>query len=335
MVFVCYRITDIHCRYIPTYPLFCLAAQYSLKVYERPTETERADHIRASLLHRTKAMTLKSLPLDDMNTIVFAIRGSVSFTDWGMNFRLAPASPEGFLDDPGNLCHAGFLSIAKSMIKPVAARLRTLLEENPSRSASSLLITGHSAGGAVAQLLYAHMLSKSVDSELNYLVGFFKRVHCVTFGTPPVSLLPLSTPKSKHNKKSLFFTFVNEGDPVSRADKAIMKSLLKLYASPAPKPGPSTRPLTWNNPDTWAAESYAYGPTWKVPNATLSLGGRIVLLRPRFDGTGPEDVEAVTVSDELLRDVVFGDPACHTMTMYSKRIETLATQAVTVGAFRS
>lgn len=93
-------------RYIPTYPLFCLAAQYSLKVYERPTETERADHIRASLLHRTKAMTLKSLPLDDMNTIVFAIRGSVSFTDWGMNFRLAPASPEGFLDDPGNLCHA-------------------------------------------------------------------------------------------------------------------------------------------------------------------------------------------------------------------------------------
>jgi len=114
-----------------------------------------------------------------------------------------------------------------------------------------------------------------------------------------------------------------------------MKSLLKLYASPTPKPGPTTRPHTWNNPDTWAAETYAYGPIWKIPNATLSLGGRIVLLRPRFDGSGPEDVEAVTVSDELLRDVVFGDPACHTMAMYSKRIETLATQAVTVGAFRS
>lgn len=220
------------------------------------------------------------------------------------------------------------------MIKPVAARLRTLLAENPSRSASSLLITGHSAGAAVAQLLYAHMLSKSVDSELNYLAGFFKRVHCVTFGAPPVTLLPLTTPKSKQNRKSLFFTFVNEGDPVSRADKSVMKSLLKLYASPSPTPGPSKRPITWNNPDTWAAESYAYGPTWKVPQTVLSLGGRIVLLRPKYDGAGPDDIEAVTVSEDLLRDVMFGDPACHTMTMYSKRIEILATKAVTVGGFR-
>jgi hypothetical protein len=220
------------------------------------------------------------------------------------------------------------------MIKPVAARLRTLLAENPSRSASSLLITGHSAGGAVAQLLYAHMLSKSVDSELNYLAGFFKRVHCVTFGTPPVSLLPLSTPKSKQNRKSLFFTFVNEGDPVSRADKSVMKSLLKLYASPTPAPGPTNRPIAWNNPDTWAAESYAYGPIWKVPQTTLSLGGRVVLLRPKYDGSGPDDIEAATVTDDLLRDVIFGDPACHTMTMYSKRIEILATRAVTVGGFR-
>src|ERR1700753_4244516 len=120
------------------------------------------------------------------------------------------------------------------MIKPVAARLKTLLAENPGRSTSSLLITGHSAGGAVAQLLYAHMLSKNVDSELNYLTGFFKRVHCITFGTPPVSLISLKTPRSLQTRKNVFFSFVNEGDPVARADKAIVRSLLKLYASPAP-----------------------------------------------------------------------------------------------------
>ena len=57
------------------------------------------------------------------------------------------------------------------MIKPVAARLRTMLEEDPSRAACSLLITGHSAGGAVASLLYAHMFSKTVESELNILTG--------------------------------------------------------------------------------------------------------------------------------------------------------------------
>ncbi len=57
------------------------------------------------------------------------------------------------------------------MMKPVAARLRSMLEEDPSRASCSLLITGHSAGGAVASLLYAHMLAKEVKSELNTLTG--------------------------------------------------------------------------------------------------------------------------------------------------------------------
>ncbi|KAF2675406.1 alpha/beta-hydrolase [Microthyrium microscopicum] len=324
--------------YMATYPLLCLAARYSFQVYDKPSSSERQDHIKASIWHRTKAMTLKSLPIDDMNTIVFAIRGSSSFLDWAVNFRPAPSSPEGFLDDPGNLCHAGFLSIAKGMVKSVAARLRTLLAENPGRSASSLLITGHSAGGAVAQLLYAHMLSKK-ESELTYLTGFFKRVHCVTFGTPPVSLLPLTTPRSRQNRKSLFFTFVNEGDPVARADKQIVTSLLKLYATPAPSNSDlrsqSKSHFKWTKPSTWSPDSYTPSqPVWPIPNATLSLGGRVILLRPKFQGYGPDDIEAVTVSDEILREVVFGDPACHTMAMYMDRIEILATKAVTVGGLR-
>lgn len=57
------------------------------------------------------------------------------------------------------------------MIKPVAARLRSLLEEDPSRASSSLLITGHSAGGAIASLLYAHLFAEEVRSELSILAG--------------------------------------------------------------------------------------------------------------------------------------------------------------------
>ena len=45
----------------------------------------------------TKAMVLKSVPIDDMNTVVFAIRGSQTFMDWAVNLKSAPASPEGFL----------------------------------------------------------------------------------------------------------------------------------------------------------------------------------------------------------------------------------------------
>jgi hypothetical protein len=329
--------------YIPTYPLLCMAAQYSLRVYNKPSGREREDHFKASILHGTKAMVLKSLPIDDMNTIVFAIRGSQTFMDWAVNIRQAPTSPKGFLDDRGNLCHAGFLCVAKFMVPQVAARLRTLLQEDPSRSTASLLITGHSAGGAVAQLLFAHMMSTEVQSDLTYLTGFFKRVHCVTFGAPPVALLPLEKPEGRKNRKSLFFAFVNEGDPVTRADPAIVRSLLRLYATPTPStpcailssvvPGlkPGKRPAKSSKSSSWPGPSESA--MWKIPASTLSLGGRIALLRERFGGRGGEDIEVCQATDEMLRDVVYGDPLCHTMALYSRRIEILATRAATATTF--
>lgn len=42
-------------------------------------------------------MVLKSVPIDDMNTIIFAIRGSQTFMDWAVNLNSAPVSPSGFL----------------------------------------------------------------------------------------------------------------------------------------------------------------------------------------------------------------------------------------------
>ena len=66
------------------------------------------------------------------------------------------------------------------MIKPVAARLRSLLAENPARSSCSLLMTGHSAGGAVASLLYAHMLAEQVKSELNTLTSCAYSCVCIS-----------------------------------------------------------------------------------------------------------------------------------------------------------
>ncbi|KIH92004.1 hypothetical protein SPBR_09142 [Sporothrix brasiliensis 5110] len=134
-----------------------MAAKYSDRAYLRPQGFERSAHIGADWRSGTKAMVIKSVPMDDANIIVFAIRGTSDFMDWAVNLNMAPTSPAGFLDDPGNLCHAGFLSVARKMIRPVAARLRRLLEEDPSRTSYSLLMTGHSAGGAVASLLYAHM----------------------------------------------------------------------------------------------------------------------------------------------------------------------------------
>ncbi|KAI0396994.1 alpha/beta-hydrolase [Xylariaceae sp. FL0594] len=298
---------------IPTYPLLCLAARYSERVYEKPQGAERDAHVKADWKTGAKAMYIKSVPMDKMGTIVFAIRGTASFMDWAVNLNTAPTAPTGFLDDARNFCHAGFLSVARKMISPVASRLRQLLEEDPGRCASSLLITGHSAGGAIASLLYMHMLatSKATSSELNLLTGCFKRIHCITFGAPPVSLFPLQTPDKGALKKSLFYSFVSEGDPVTRADKAYVKSLLELYAAPAPvainppkavvPTPPSNRPQGKKSRPLLAAPQSSSSskssvkhsvnipastkPIWPVPPSTLSNAGRIIVLRSakRFD----------------------------------------------------
>jgi hypothetical protein len=314
-------------------------------------------------------MVIKSVPMDHMNTIVFAIRGTATFMDWVVNLHMAPVPPHGFLDDPGNLCHAGFLFVARGMVKPVAARLRQLLEEDPGRAAYSLLITGHSAGGAVASLLYSHMLAETsqAQSELNVLTGCFRRVHCVTFGTPPVSLLPLAKPQREGLRKSLFLSFVNEGDPVARADPAYVRALLALYAAPPPPPPPPSNDRrsprekasraslasskngragkgSSSSSGDVARRSPAGGPVWKVPQATLSSAGRIVVLRsghPKARLKGKKTVEerlnegvvAQITTDEQLRTVIWGDPVCHLMKLYAGRIETLAVGAVTARGY--
>ncbi|CAG8108769.1 unnamed protein product [Penicillium nalgiovense] len=320
--------------YPPTYPLLQLAAKYSRRVYDKPSGHERHSYVNSDWLHGTKAMVVKSLPIDDMNTIVFAIRGTQSFLDWAVNVHTAPTPPTGFLDDPSNCCHSGFLSVARKMVAPVAARLRNLLEEDPSRMSYSLVFTGHSAGGAVASLLYLHLLSESpvVESELTHLRGCFKHVHCVTFGAPPISLHPLQPSPTARASKSIFFAFINEGDPVSRADKGYFLSLLDLYVSPAPG-----SLLALYDRKKKSAPIY-----WRTPSSDLSLAGRLVLLRPRDQWSGRpvftmppvpggppalpprENVDACGITDPELRGVVFGDPVMHFMDLYSRRIDDLA-----------
>jgi hypothetical protein len=312
---------------MPTWPLLCLAAQYSHHVYNIPKQDELSTYIPSSLRNKTKAMRIKSVSMDDARAIIFAIRGTASFSDWAVNLNMAPSPPTGFLDDEGNYCHAGFLSVARKMVRPVAKRLRQLLEEDPERAGYSLLMTGHSAGGAIAALLYSHMLSR-VDSELTVLVGCFKRIHCVTFGAPPISLLPLETPPRRELRKSLFLSFVNEGDPVARASKSYVLSLIELLANAAPKVS------------ALSGDRKRYQPEWKVPPSTLSNAGRIVILRSgnphvplaeyktvreRLD----DGVVAVTCREDQLRGVIWGDPVAHMMSLYAGRIEVLAVGAVT------
>lgn len=321
--------------YFETWRLICRAARSSAQVYQRPQRDQREHFIAADWRHRTKAMVLKSTPLDDQNLIVFSIRGSqAKFVDWNVNLQEAPTAPEGFLDDGQNACHSGFLKVAKAMVVPVAARLRQLLEQDPSRCSSSLLITGHSAGGAVASLLYMHMLATTVESELNILTGCFKRVHCVTFGAPPVSFLPLQKPRHMRGDKSLFLSFINEGDPIVRAaDISYVMSVAKLLAGS--KGGSNCSATTLVKKASHAvlksskdSKGDRRAPYWPVPEAPLSNAGRLVVLREKPNSQKNPSVEAIVTDDAKLRNVFFGDVPMHQMSLYQERVEALAFAAM-------
>jgi hypothetical protein len=344
--------------YIPTYPILCLAAEYAATAYRQPASSaEKKYFVSADGRTGTKAMVVKSVPCDDRRTIVFAIRGTsvLSLRDWGINLKTDPVTPRGFLDDEGNLCHAGFLKVAKAMVRPIAARLRDILQENPDRAHCSLLITGHSAGGAVASLLLAHMLSSTVHSELNTLTNCFKRVHCVTFGAPPISLLPLQKPNSADSRirKCLFHSFMNEGDPVVRAEPAYVRSLVDLLAAPnssangqvtsqsqtmKPMASLATLGASMSRLDLSLKpmkskqnlkKAHKQKLWWDVPPSTLSNAGRLVVLRVPKGMNEAQGIGAYVVSDEDLRRVIFGDPIMHQMAVYRRRIEALAFRAVT------
>ena len=349
-------------RDVPSWSLVCLAGHFSQSVYEPPKGREQQTQILADWRPGVKPMHMKSVPLDNANTIVFAIRGTTTMMDWANNIKEKPTSPEGFLDDTGNLCHGGFLAIARKMIKVVFDQLRQMLAAHPARSTYSIIFTGHSAGGAIAALLYMHTLALApeAESELNTLAGYFQRVHCIIFGAPPVSLVPLLKPERPELEESLFLSFLNEGDPVARGETVYLKSLLEFFASPAPVSASSRSQSRSNSQLTWEEDHEDDGekgkkttaaelavpvpppaplPIWKVPTAVLCNAGHIVVMRSREPGTLPssssggrktvtdllaEGVTAATCREDQLRGVLFGDPMCHTMGLYAGRVEALA-----------
>ncbi|EFQ25981.1 vegetative cell wall protein gp1 [Colletotrichum graminicola M1.001] len=363
--------------YMPTWPILCMAAQYAERVYDNPKGAERDAHVSADWRTGTKAMVIKSVPMDHVGTIVFAIRGSASVQDWAVNLKAEPVPPAGFLDDPGNSCHAGFLDVArKTAIIDVTDNSSALRKSRALQKAldkfTNVTTETHFSRRHVGPGTFSlnRLKRRYFDGVTRLRPEYFVPEYTVR-------RLPLQRPDRPELRKSLFLTFVNEGDPVPRADKAYVKSLLELFAAPPPRESkPAISALVVGGGQekkkktdagsrlaakaskmslTQAAKGCRDSsdrdggsdgsrrrrrPVWNLPPSTLSSPGRIVVLRSgdpkarvkdrktvaeRLD----EGVVAQTVTDEELRRVVWGDPVCHVMRLYSGRIETLAVGAVT------
>jgi hypothetical protein len=317
---------------LPVWSMVCRAAQASDDCYDSGAFTRRGTYTPANTSKDIKAMIVDDQLIDSTRVIIVAVRGTQfqCLSDWSVNKAADPTKPIGFLDDEGNACHAGFLQVTKAMVSQVA----TQLQQYPTSSEQlSLLFTGHSAGGAVASLLYSHMLSATVTSELTTLASQFSSINCVTFGAPPLSLTPLV---KREYRSSVFLSFTNEGDPVTRfSNGAYVKSLVKLLTASTPsnatiappvkvvRGSRGTRVIRTTFPTT-PATPWEELPVWPTPPAPLTNAGTVILLRDTESG----NASASQVTSEELGNVIFADLAQHTMGTYMRRIKDVAFAAM-------
>ena len=108
-----------------------------------------------------------------------------------------PIDPVGILDNASNTCHSGFLRVVKAIKGTIATQLELCRNRNRNRRKEPvLLFTCHLLRGPIASLLYMHMHSQQLVASLIALLESFEAIHCITFGVPPISHQPLTSPAS-------------------------------------------------------------------------------------------------------------------------------------------
>jgi len=144
--------------------------------------------------------------------IIVAIMGSrLRLGDWKTNLHWGAQDPIDFFGESDSKCHAGFLQAAQGLAPPLAGWLCPWIHDGTGRQGKvALLLTGHSGGGAIASLLYIHLLSRYARSALRNVSQACAAVHCITFGCPPFSERPLVRAAPERSFLSLY----NDGDPV-------------------------------------------------------------------------------------------------------------------------
>jgi len=194
---------------------------------------EKESHIAPSIGGTVKATDIfivkdsspqtKTNPL--LPVMVVAIRGTASRVD-----RIVNLNGESRLVTTGDWkirAHGGFLNGAESLTPSVAQKIAQEAKKN---AVKHVLFTGHSAGGAVASLLFMNFLSRAISDYPSM------KFSVVSFGAPPITqpdMNPtiMASDSSFARNCGLVLSMINEYDLVPRADQAYIRSLVDLYRS--------------------------------------------------------------------------------------------------------
>ncbi|KAG7407445.1 hypothetical protein ACKAV7_012454 [Fusarium commune] len=280
---------------------------------------------------KTGSRTIDSLPV-----LVLAIRGSASKMDHIVNANAQPKTTEGFIGClEGLRAHSGFLNSARALDSIVTDLVNKYLEAFHEKSGKKphILFTGHSAGGAVSQLLYLRHMSDQILSQS-------ARFSCVTFGAPPCLTQHVGLDMFQASTGTLCVNVINEFDVVTRADKPYILSLVDVARAMLDLPPKATiseletsegivsaaleatrdekRRLSDDSEDFPVKESNF----WRFPQPLYHhVGPRIILLTRFVDNQ--MSLRAVETSSSEFQKLLFCRVAVHGKRLYEERVGAL------------
>jgi hypothetical protein len=208
--------------------------------------------------------------------------------------------------------HRGFLNAARQLAPRIEAQLKVILDSN--QGMVEIIFAGHSAGGAVSSLLFAHFMSYFTKYDM--LRSDHITISSITFGAPP---LFSSNPTSRFRAiqrtgilgQGLMLAFITEGDPVPRTDDSYLKVLLGLL----------TTQFGQGNQDSGPTLSAARNlrPALPLPPLSrFSLGELIIIrdLNADAEDDSAEELQASVLTAEELGELLFGNFFAHHMNAY-------------------
>ncbi|KAK0672344.1 Alpha/Beta hydrolase protein [Cercophora samala] len=320
------------------------ACQCAVMVYDQTQpigvkgfDIEPVLHRSPSSMGTVKACSMWKIPFTPIpgwsgKTLVVSIRGTATMMDHMVNMNGKPkdASTIFQIQSKGELVnvqsHAGFLGCAQEMIPIITTDIREqLLADEKIRN---VVFTGHSAGGAVASLVFLHFLFQ--QSPNPWMTNC--KLSLISFGSPPVTSTGLTDICKGRSNVGVLLSMVNEYDMVSRADGPYLQSLVDLYRSRI------GLPLLFSSS---AATADGDSKAWPLPLPTFQLLGDIVVLKLRF--VDPPSVlgddalsqastlvmptlNAITVTPQEFAKLLFCDIATHRRKAYIERVEMLTAQ---------
>ncbi|KAF2737723.1 alpha/beta-hydrolase [Polyplosphaeria fusca] len=254
--------------------------------------------------------------------LVVAVRGTMSKrpVDWLVNFNHKARDPgKEFVEIPWDdwyaqginashtlRVHSGFLNSTEAVLQQIKDHTERLTQALNIRH---VLLTGHSAGGAVASLFFLHMLvSRGWPGHANLNLSL------VTFGCPPVcnpSINPyIQSLLKKQSPPGIALAIVNESDPVPRADRSFIMSMLDMYTKTGPAPLKSDQPPT---------------AIWEFPKPTAYIVGDLVLLKRSYDLNDDQSVhvQGYQIDADQLGELLFYDRQMHSKLVYAENIDAL------------